>query len=282
MVAGCHMAGGRARVVGITGAPGSGKSTLVDRLVAGSREQRELVAVVAVDPSSPFTGGAILGDRVRMQAHVSDPGVYVRSMSNRGHLGGLADATAKVVVLLDAAGFDAVYVETVGVGQSEVEVVELADTVAVVVTPGMGDDIQAAKAGLLEIGDVYVVNKSDLAGADEVVRHLMSMLALAAQPRWHAPVVACSAASGEGVVAVVDALDAHRRHLEIEGRLADRRRRQAGRAVRAALLTRLERIVDESVAAETVDAVVAREIDPWSAAEQLAATGRADGPDASL
>lgn len=195
-------------MVGITGPPGAGKSTFVDRLITRGRQRAERVAVIAVDPSSPFSGGAILGDRVRMERHTGDDGVYIRSLSSRGHLGGLSGATAEVVDLLDAVGYDRVIVETVGVGQSELGVMEVADTVVVVLTPESGDSVQAMKAGLLEIADVFAVNKADREGADRLVRELRRSVALGELP-WPPPVRACSALRDEGVDEVVQHVDDH-------------------------------------------------------------------------
>lgn len=265
-----HKHGGKARVVGITGAPGSGKSTLTDRLIARARRENLTVAVVAIDPSSPFSGGAVLGDRVRMQDHVSDPGVYIRSMSTRGALGGLSTATEAAVVVLDAAGFDLVIVETVGVGQSEVDVMRLVETTVVVVAPGFGDGIQAAKAGVLEIGDVFVVNKSDLAGADAVLRDITLMLGLGAPGAWAPPVVAASAAEATGIDDLWDSVRRHRVFLDgPEGHVE--RTERAELSVRRALLARLAHDVTErAVPPELVESVLARDVDPWEAARRLA------------
>src|SRR5438552_7192365 len=191
---------GKSRVIGITGSPGSGKSTLVDRLASAYRKQGNTLAVVAVDPSSPFTGGAILGDRIRMQTPGIDPGVYIRSMATRGHLGGLATATADVVSVLDAAGKDPIVVETVGVGQDEIEIVKLADVSLVVLVPGMGDDIQALKAGIMEIGDVFVINKCDRPGVEKMERAIQSLLSLAHRPDgWVPPILKTSATENRGI-----------------------------------------------------------------------------------
>jgi len=213
--------------VGITGAPGAGKSTLTDGLIGAIRAAGEAVAVLAVDPTSPFTGGAVLGDRVRMQDHISDDGVYIRSMASRGHLGGLSAAAPKALSLMDAAGFPWLLIETVGVGQDEVEVTEAADTTLVVVTPGWGDGIQAAKAGILEIGDVFVVNKADRPGVKDTVADLRTMLQLGGERDWSPPIVETVAVSGTGIDDVMDAISSHRSHLETSGGLeAGRRRRR--------------------------------------------------------
>jgi LAO/AO transport system kinase len=259
--------------IGLTGAPGAGKSTLTDRLIASARARDETVAVLAVDPTSPFSGGAVLGDRVRMQDHVLDPGVYIRSMANRGHLGGLSEAAPKALVALEAAGFDRLLIETVGVGQDEVEVTSTADTVIVVVTPGWGDGVQAAKAGILEIGDVFVVNKSDRPGVRETIADLEQMLALGGDQPWQPPIVAASAASDEGTEAVWEAIDRHRDHLGAAGLAAQRRERLRSELM-TALTGRLRRraidALTEGQGAELVATVERGELDPWSAAARLA------------
>ena len=268
---------GKAYVIGITGAPGVGKSTSTSALVGALRAAGRRVGVLAVDPSSPFSGGALLGDRVRMQDHALDRGVYIRSMASRGHLGGLAWSTPQAIRVLDAAGCDVVLVETVGVGQSEVEIASAADTTLVLLAPGMGDAIQAAKAGILEIGDVYVVNKADRDGAHQVVRELRNMLALAERVGgdWKPPIVSTVAVKGEGLDDLVEAIDAHRAWLESDGRLADRRRKRAADEIAAIALTELrERFGDlaHDQRLETLAArVVAGETDPYAAADELVA-----------
>ncbi|WP_199439239.1 methylmalonyl Co-A mutase-associated GTPase MeaB [Umezawaea beigongshangensis] len=268
---------GRARVIGLTGSPGVGKSTSTAALVAAFRARGQRVGVLAVDPSSPFSGGALLGDRVRMQEHATDPGVFIRSMATRGHLGGLAWATPQALRVLDAAGFDVVLVETVGVGQSEVEVISLADTTLVLLAPGMGDGIQAAKAGILEIADVFVVNKADRDGADATVRDLKHMISLGRRdregPAWRTPIVKTVAARGEGVEDVVEALDAHHAWTTAHGELERRRTRRASSEIQAIALARLRsRFGDPTggtVLEQLAKRVAAGEIDPFAAAEHL-------------
>jgi LAO/AO transport system kinase len=268
---------GHARVIGITGAPGVGKSTSTSALVGQLRKAGRRVGVLAVDPSSPFSGGALLGDRVRMQDHALDREVYIRSMASRGHLGGLAWSTPQAVRVLDAAGCDDVLIETVGVGQSEVEVAGLADTTLVLLAPGMGDGIQAAKAGILEVGDVYVVNKADRDGADTLRRELRSMLALAERPEgwWRPPIVKTVASRDEGLDDVVAELDRHHAWLESSGELAARRTTRARDEIEAIALTTLrERWGDVHGRSELDDLarqVAAGESDPYAAAETLLA-----------
>jgi LAO/AO transport system kinase len=264
---------GRAYTVGITGAPGAGKSTLTDRLVGYWRRAGDEVGVLAVDPSSPFSGGAILGDRVRMQDHALDPGVFIRSMATRGHLGGLALATPQAVRVLDAAGKPWILLETVGVGQVEVEVAESADTTVVVVTPGWGDGVQAAKAGLLEVADVFVVNKADRAGTDEAVRDLVQMLELSGARDWTPPVVETVATDGRGIDALAAAIGEHRAHLTADGRLAERRVAHLRDEIRAIVVARLAAQASERCAGPAFDALVqavaARDVDPYTAATRL-------------
>ena len=266
---------GNARIIGITGAPGVGKSTSTNALIGELRKRERRVAVLAVDPSSPFSGGALLGDRIRMGDHVLDPGVFIRSMAARGHLGGLAWTTPQALRVLDAAGFDHVLVETVGVGQSEVEVAGHADTTLVLLAPGMGDGIQAAKAGILEIGDLYVVNKSDRDGADKVRRDIRSMLGLAERREgaWRPPVLKTVASNGEGVPAVVDAIEEHGAWLDSSGEARLRRIRRARDEVEAIALTTLRRrwgsVGEGDRLDELAEAVVAGETDPYAAAESL-------------
>lgn len=269
--------GGDAYTVGLTGAPGAGKSTLTTQLVAARRSTGDDVAVLAVDPTSPFTGGAILGDRVRMQDHALDPGVYIRSMATRGHLGGLALATPEAVRVLDAVGFDWILVETVGVGQVEVEVAGAADTTLVVVNPGWGDAVQAAKAGLLEIADVFVVNKADRPGAEEARRDLEHMLDLASidDGAWRPPAVLAVASTGDGIDDVVKAIDAHRAWLCSDGRLEAKRslrvRDELLAIVGERMIEQVRELRNGDDFARMCAAVEAREIDPWAAADELLA-----------
>jgi LAO/AO transport system kinase len=297
---------GRAYVVGLTGAPGAGKSSLTDRLIARLRAAGKKVGVVAIDPTSPFTGGAILGDRIRMQDHALDPEVFIRSLATRGHLGGLSRSTSDVVQVMDAMGKDVILVETVGVGQDEIEIAALAHTVVVVAVPGLGDDVQAIKAGVLEIADVFAVNKADRDGADRTVRDLQTMLELrhavsgrpadhdadhqpipgtgaaaAAAGPWEPPIVRTVAVRDEGVADLVDAIDRHRAFLESTG---ERRTREIARA-RAAFVTvlrerllagALDRLEAELGRLDAVAArIAAREADPYALAEELAARLRA-------
>ncbi|AWN29564.1 methylmalonyl Co-A mutase-associated GTPase MeaB [Streptomyces libani] len=267
---------GNAYVVGLTGSPGVGKSTTTSALVTAYRKMGKRVGVLAVDPSSPFSGGALLGDRVRMSEHASDPGVYIRSMATRGHLGGLAWAAPQAIRVLDAAGCDVVLVETVGVGQSEVEIASQADTSVVLLAPGMGDGIQAAKAGILEIGDVYVVNKADRDGADATARELNHMLGLGesrAPGDWRPPIVKTVAARGEGVDEVVEALEKHRAWMEEHGVLAQRRRSRAAHEVETIAVTALRERIGDLRGDRRLDAlaerIVSGETDPYRAADEL-------------
>ena len=275
VMAGLAPYAGNAQVVGITGSPGVGKSTSTNALVTALRATGKRVGVLAVDPSSPFSGGALLGDRVRMQDHALDKDVYIRSMASRGHLGGLAWTTPQALRVLDAAGCDVVLVETVGVGQSEVEIASLADTTLVLLAPGMGDGIQAAKAGILEIGDVYVVNKADRDGAESVRRELRNMLALAERTEddWKPPIVLTVAQTGQGVDEVVEKIDAHRAWMESSGELDRRRVRRARDEIEAIAVTALrERWGDVHERTELdalAEKVAAGDSDPYAAADSL-------------
>ncbi len=268
---------GNAHIIGITGSPGVGKSTSTNALVAGFRKQGKRVGVLAVDPSSPFSGGALLGDRVRMQDHALDPEVYIRSMASRGHLGGLSWATPQALRVLDAAGCDVVLVETVGVGQSEVEIVGMADTTIVLLAPGMGDGIQAAKAGILEIGDIFVVNKADRDGADATVRDIRHMISLGdrsgAEALWRPPVMKTVAAEFQGIDEVLEAIDGHHAWMSEHGELHSRRRRRAADEIESITLALLrERMGDLREGHNIEDlahAVVEGEIDPYAAADKI-------------
>jgi LAO/AO transport system ATPase len=272
---------GSAQVLGLTGAPGVGKSTTTTALVRGLRAAGKRVGVLAVDPSSPFSGGALLGDRVRMQDHAGDSGVYIRSMASRGHLGGLAWATPQALRVLDAAGCDVVLIETVGVGQSELEIASLADTTLVLVAPGMGDGIQAAKAGILEVADVFVVNKADREGADQTVRDLRYMLSLggrhAEAGHWRPPIVKTVASrdTDNGIDEVLAKVEQHRGWLESSGEGQRRRAERAAREIEAIALAALrERMADvhgSAALSALADKVVAGETDPYSAADELLA-----------
>ena len=275
---------GHARVVGLTGSPGVGKSTSTSALVSAYRRRGMTVGVLAVDPSSPFSGGALLGDRVRMQEHATDDGVFIRSMASRGHLGGLSWATPQALRVLSAAGCDVVLIETVGVGQAEVEVASLADTTLVLLAPGMGDGIQAAKAGILEVADVFVVNKADRDGADTVVRDLRYMLSLGG-PRagddgtddgWRVPILKTVAAKGEGVDEVVEEVERHGAWLAGNGQLELRRRKRAADEVEAIALTALRARIGDLGGSDALAAlagrVVAGELDPYAAADELVAS----------
>ena len=273
LVARVHERTGRARVVGVTGPPGAGKSTLVDRLARLCRARGDTVGILAVDPTSPYTGGALLGDRIRMQALYTDPGVFIRSMATRGAMGGLARATHDAIDLLDAAGFDWVLVETVGVGQDEVDIVRAVDTVAVVTIPGLGDDIQAIKAGILEIADVFVINKADREGVERTERDLQFMLHLAeaGEPgAWEPPIVRTVASREEGVPAVLAAIERHREWLGTEGRLDRRRRARLRLRVEAILKERVLTTADRVLGVDReVERGFAERHDPYAVADRL-------------
>ncbi|HEX7124730.1 MAG TPA: methylmalonyl Co-A mutase-associated GTPase MeaB [Thermodesulfobacteriota bacterium] len=267
---------GRAIVIGLTGSPGAGKSTLADQLVAYFRGQGKTVGVLAVDPTSPFSGGAILGDRIRMNRHATDPGVFIRSLATRGALGGLSRSTAQGVTIMDALGRDVILVETVGVGQDEVEVMRLADTTIVVVVPGMGDDVQAIKAGILEIAQVFVVNKADREGANRTAAELEQMLTLTPPPpgAWKPPILLAEAHRGKGIAEIVDAVFRHRAHLEARGRMGVLRRERARREFLDLLRDRLlddaiARLGGEAGVERIVGRLAERETDPYSAVESV-------------
>jgi len=264
---------GRWLVVGVTGPPGAGKSSLVDRLIALWRGEGRSVGIVAVDPSSPYSGGAILGDRIRMQAHATDDGVFIRSMATRGHLGGLAAATDNVVTILSAAGKDVVLVETVGVGQDEVEIVGTADVSVVVLVPGLGDEVQALKAGIMEIADVFVVNKSDRDGADRVVAEIESMLSLVPGEQPPPAIVRTVATRDEGTRGLADAVLAFHARAKATGALAEKRKAALARQLEDALKRRLLQRAFAALAPgereATLERLARRELDPWSAADRL-------------
>jgi LAO/AO transport system kinase len=287
---------GRAHIVGVTGPPGTGKSTLVNQLAKAFRRDDQTVGIVAVDPSSPFTGGALLGDRVRMRDLSGDKGIFIRSMASRGNLGGLSQATSAVVKVLDAAGFDTILVETVGAGQAEVDIANMAHTTVVVEAPGMGDDVQSIKAGILEIADILVVNKADRPGASRAVRSLKSMLQLGHSSRvshhgrsmdassaaedvaeteavWQVPVLETVATEGEGIEPLIDAIMTHKGHLLATGAWLERERERSKREVElllhTRLLERLQSVVPTTNHEKLIDAVAARKIDPYSAVADL-------------
>ncbi len=272
-----HKHGGRAHIVGVTGSPGAGKSTLVMQVARELRRREQRVGIIAVDPSSPFTGGAILGDRIRMQELAGDPNVFIRSMASRGSLGGLATATRDAVRALDAAGFDTILIETVGAGQAEVEIVRAAQSVVVVTVPGMGDDIQAIKAGILEIADIFVVNKGDRPGADQTAAELRMLLSLDEHRKeriWRVPIVTTSATTGAGVPELVDKLAQHLTSLRETGQLTSRNERQAQSEMMAllqqALMDRVEATLSSEDWNRLIEEVVERHQDPYSAAEEIA------------
>jgi LAO/AO transport system kinase len=270
-----HPLGGQAYTVGLTGAPGAGKSTLTSAIIGILRREQLEVAVLAIDPSSPFTGGAILGDRVRMQDHATDPGVFIRSMATRGHLGGLSLATPEAVRLLDAIGRDWIIVETVGVGQVEVEIAGKADTTVVVVNPGWGDSVQANKAGLLEIADVFVINKADRAGVDETRRDLEQMLELSDldHDAWHPPIIPVVATEGTGVEDVWQSIRRHRAFIEASGELSRRRSARLRDELREIVARRLEQRAREIATGDRWEQLQAqvldRTLDPWGAADEM-------------
>ncbi len=265
---------GRAAIFGLTGPPGSGKSTLIGALVARRRAAGRRVAVLSIDPSSPFSGGAVLGDRIRLTDHFLDSGVFIRSMATRGALGGLSEAALQTALLMDAAGNDDVFVETVGVGQAEVDIIDHADTVVLVLIPGSGDSIQALKAGVMEIPDVIVVNKADHPLADTMVREIRGVLSLAPQHGWRVPIVTTEALTGAGVATLVERLDEHRAWIDAQGTLSERRRRNLRAEVLALATARLRRELEARLAGNDefgrlLDEVVARRLDPASAAKQI-------------
>ncbi len=275
---------GKAQIVGFTGPPGAGKSTLIGALVTHRRADDRTVAVLSIDPSSPFRGGALLGDRIRLTDHFLDPGVFIRSMATRGALGGLAEAALQAALLMDANGSDDVFLETVGVGQAEVDVIDHADTVVLVLMPGSGDSIQALKAGVMEIPDVIVVNKAEHPLTDTMVREIRGVLSLGDQSGWRVPIVRTQAQKAEGVDKLAEKIAEHRAYVEAEGQLAERRRRNLLNEVVGIAAHRLRRALEASVKddaeiAELLDQVVARDLDPASAASAVLTRG---GFDASM
>jgi LAO/AO transport system kinase len=265
---------GRAAIVGFTGPPGVGKSTLIGRLVEHVRARDREVAVLSIDPSSPFTQGALLGDRIRLADHFLDPGVFIRSMASRGALGGLSEATLQAALLMDASGKDYVFLETVGVGQAEVDIIDHADTIVLVLMPGSGDSIQALKAGVMEIPDVIVVNKSDHPLTDTMVREIRGVLSLGPQEGWRVPILKTEAGRGEGIEELAEKIAEHREFIAEQGTLDERRRRNLMNEVLALAAARLRRRLEEQVredpsVQELLDEVVARRLDPASAAARL-------------
>ena len=277
LVAGLHEHTGNAEVIGITGSPGAGKSTLVDKLALSYREEGLTVGVIAVDPSSPYTGGAVLGDRIRMASTTGDMDTFVRSMGARGQLGGLSTATGDAIKAFDAFGMDRIIVETVGAGQNEVDIVRTADTVAVLVQPESGDDIQMLKAGILEIGDVFVVNKADMAGADRTVKQLSEMLEgrrNAEDDGWEPQIVETVATSAEGIDELLEAFAAHREYLESSGALEEKARTRYAEEVRTLLREDAGRLLEDELERRggiesVVDRIAAREIDPYTVADEI-------------
>lgn len=276
-----HQHAGRAHIIGVTGAPGAGKSTLVTRLVRELRRRERRVGVVAVDPTSPFTGGAILGDRIRMMELAGDPNVFIRSMASRGSLGGLSSSTRDVVRAMDAAGYDPIIIETVGTGQAEVEVMRAAQTVLVVTAPGMGDEVQAIKAGILEIADIFVVSKADKPGADQTVAELAMLLSLdpnrrlhdQTKPYWRIPVLKTSAIKDQGIIQLVDAIQQHRQYLEESGMLANRAQRQVRSEVESlvlhAVLNALRDELTEDEWQMVLEDITTRQRNPYNVANEL-------------
>jgi LAO/AO transport system kinase len=265
---------GRARIVGLTGPPGVGKSTLIGALTAEMRKADREVAVLSIDPSSPFTRGALLGDRIRLSDHFLDQGVFIRSMASRGALGGLSEATLQAALLMDASGKDDVFIETVGVGQAEIDIVDHGDTIVLVLMPGSGDSIQALKAGVMEIPDIIVVNKSDHPMTDTMIREIRGVLSLGPSTSWRVPIVKTEAAKGDGVAELAEKITEHREHIESEGTLDVRRARNLRNEVLELAASRMRRrleaaVADDASVHELLDRVVKRELDPASAAKEL-------------
>jgi LAO/AO transport system kinase len=265
---------GRARIVGLTGPPGVGKSTLIGALTAEMRKADREVAVLSIDPSSPFTRGALLGDRIRLSDHFLDAGVFIRSMASRGALGGLSEATLQAALLMDASGKDDVFIETVGVGQAEIDIVDHGDTIVLVLMPGSGDSIQALKAGVMEIPDIIVVNKADHPMTDTMIREIRGVLSLGPSTSWRVPILRAEAAKGEGTAELAEKISEHREHIEAEGTLDERRARNLRNEVLELAASRMRRqleaaVADDASVRELLDRVVKREIDPASAAKEL-------------
>ena len=266
---------GKAKTIGLTGAPGAGKSTLVDQLAKHYREQKHTIGIIAVDPTSPYSGGAILGDRIRMQQHFSDPGIYIRSMATRGSLGGLARTTADVALVLDAAGRDLVLIETVGVGQDEIDIVRLADVTVVILVPGMGDDVQTIKAGIMEIADIFVINKVDNEGAERVEREIRAMQSLAIRAdQWTPPIVKTVATDGRGIQELADAVEAYESHQAKKGLISQRRvqnwEARLLEMLRDILLQHARAALTESELSQLAAQVAEHKRDPYSAVEEIA------------
>jgi LAO/AO transport system kinase len=265
---------GKARIVGLTGPPGVGKSTLIGALTAEMRKADREVAVLSIDPSSPFTRGALLGDRIRLSDHFLDQGVFIRSMASRGALGGLSEATLQAALLMDASGKDDVFVETVGVGQAEIDIVDHGDTIVLVLMPGSGDSIQALKAGVMEIPDIIVVNKADHPMTDTMIREIRGVLSLGPSTSWRVPILRTEAAKGEGVAELAEKIGEHREHIEAEGTLDERRARNLRNEVLELAASRMRRrleaaVADDESVRELLDRVVKRDLDPASAAKEL-------------
>lgn len=261
---------GHAHVIGVTGPPGAGKSSLTDKLAKYYVDRGQKVGIIAIDPTSPFTGGSILGDRIRMNDLTTNPNVFIRSMGTRGHLGGLASSTHLVKMILDSAGADVIFIETVGVGQSEVEIVQTADTVLMVMVPGLGDDIQSLKAGIMEIGDVFAINKSDLPGADRAKIDIQNMLTFLPEKEWYPPVEMVSVKENTGIDSLAEAIEKHRTHLSEHGRLSERRKRNSRNELIDLLYDKLyRRLVTQGKFDDYLEQIVEKKLDPYSAIDQL-------------